>query len=107
MYALSFCLPLLILSFAYAFLFQDNRLDSLPDGIFTLPTLQLLDVSNNKLSSLPYKIWTAPKLRELNASLNLLHDLPVRPEGQGHDSGNVLTVYLDFYPGIGNGTFLF
>ncbi|XP_042874450.1 leucine-rich repeat serine/threonine-protein kinase 1-like isoform X4 [Penaeus japonicus] len=66
---------------------QDNRLDSLPDGIFTLPALQLLDVSNNKLSSLPYKIWTAPKLRELNASLNLLHDLPVRPEGQGHDSG--------------------
>ncbi|XP_050691737.1 leucine-rich repeat serine/threonine-protein kinase 1-like isoform X4 [Eriocheir sinensis] len=66
---------------------QDNRLDHLPDGIFTLPALQLLDVSNNKLSSLPYKIWTAPKLRELNVSLNLLHDLPVRPEGHGHDSG--------------------
>ncbi|XP_063840315.1 leucine-rich repeat serine/threonine-protein kinase 1-like isoform X2 [Scylla paramamosain] len=66
---------------------QDNRLDNLPDGIFTLPALQLLDVSNNKLSSLPYKIWTAPKLRELNVSLNLLHDLPVRPEGHGHDSG--------------------
>nr|XP_045599191.1 leucine-rich repeat serine/threonine-protein kinase 1-like isoform X5 [Procambarus clarkii] len=66
---------------------QDNRLDSLPDGIFTLPTLQLLDVSNNKLSTLPYKIWTAPKLRELNASLNLLHDLPIRPDGLCHDSG--------------------
>ncbi|KAK7078388.1 hypothetical protein SK128_010659 [Halocaridina rubra] len=64
---------------------QDNRLDTLPDGLFTLPALQHLDVSNNKLSSLPYKIWTAPKLRELNASLNLLHDLPTRPDGVGYD----------------------
>ncbi|CAL4058692.1 unnamed protein product, partial [Meganyctiphanes norvegica] len=66
---------------------QDNRLDSLPDGLFTLPALQLLDVSNNKLSGLPYKMWLAPKLREINASFNLLHDLPNRPEGHGHDSG--------------------
>ncbi|XP_064112289.1 leucine-rich repeat serine/threonine-protein kinase 1-like isoform X1 [Macrobrachium nipponense] len=66
---------------------QDNRLDSLPDGLFMLPALQHLDVSNNKLSVLPYKIWTAPKLRELNASLNLLHDLPVRPDGIGSELG--------------------
>ncbi|XP_076065875.1 leucine-rich repeat serine/threonine-protein kinase 1-like isoform X3 [Oratosquilla oratoria] len=66
---------------------QDNRLDSLPDGLFDLPNLQIIDVSNNKLSSLPYKLWLAPKLRELNAALNLLHDLPVRPDGYGPDSG--------------------
>ncbi|XP_068220598.1 leucine-rich repeat serine/threonine-protein kinase 1 isoform X12 [Palaemon carinicauda] len=66
---------------------QDNRLDSLPDGLFMLPALQHLDVSNNKLSVLPYKIWTAPKLRELNASLNLLHDLPTRPDGIGSELG--------------------
>ncbi|KAK4295198.1 hypothetical protein Pmani_032225 [Petrolisthes manimaculis] len=66
---------------------QDNRLNSLPDGLFTLPALQLLDVSNNKLSLLPYKLWTAPKLREVNASLNLLSHLPTRPDDYTHDSG--------------------
>lgn len=72
---------------------QDNRLDSLPDGLFTLPALQLLDVSNNKLSSLPYKLWTAPKLREVNASLNLLSHLPTRPDDYTHDSGNCFMIY--------------
>ena len=60
-------------------LVQDNRLDYLPDGLFSLPALQHLDVSNNKLSCLPYSMWGAPKLRELNLSLNLLSNLPLSP----------------------------
>ncbi|RXG51538.1 Leucine-rich repeat serine/threonine-protein kinase 1 [Armadillidium vulgare] len=68
---------------------KDNRLVSLPEGLFLLPALQHLDVSNNKLVALPFKMWSAPKLRELNASFNLLHSLPVRPEDATHDYGNV------------------
>ncbi|CAL1275195.1 unnamed protein product [Larinioides sclopetarius] len=58
---------------------HDNRLDSVPPCLFTLPSLTVLDLSNNKLQTLPFKMWSAPKLRELNLSLNMLHDLPSRP----------------------------
>lgn len=52
------------------------RLDFLPDALFKLPSLSVLDVSNNKLHQLPKDLWTAPKLKEMNASFNLLTDLP-------------------------------
>ncbi|GIX66529.1 hypothetical protein CEXT_19851 [Caerostris extrusa] len=58
---------------------HDNRLDSVPPCLFTLPSLTVLDLSNNKLQTLPFKMWSAPKLRELNLSLNMLHDLPSKP----------------------------
>lgn len=58
---------------------HDNRLDSVPPCLFTLPSLTILDLSNNKLQTLPFKMWSAPKLRELNLSLNMLHDLPCKP----------------------------
>lgn len=62
---------------------QYNRLEVLPDEIFSLPGLVTLDVSNNKLSNLPCKMWRSPKLKELNAAFNLLKDLPaLNPEVQ-------------------------
>lgn len=51
-------------------------MDFLPDALFKLPSLTVLDVSNNKLQQFPIDIWTAPKLKEMNASFNLLIDLP-------------------------------
>lgn len=67
---------------------------SLPEGLFLLPALQHLDVSNNKLVALPFKMWSAPKLRELNASFNLLQSLPVRPEDISHEYGELDSVLL-------------
>uniref|UniRef100_A0A6A7FVB2 non-specific serine/threonine protein kinase n=2 Tax=Hirondellea gigas TaxID=1518452 RepID=A0A6A7FVB2_9CRUS len=67
---------------------QDNRLDYLPEGLFSLPALQHLDVSNNKLTCLPYKMWSAPKLRDLNLSLNLLSTLPSRPDQSSSSSAD-------------------
>ncbi|KAG1714290.1 Leucine-rich repeat serine/threonine-protein kinase 1 [Nymphon striatum] len=58
-------------------LLQDNRLDSVPDCLFELPSLTTLDLSNNKLTVLPFKLWSAPKLRDLNLSLNMLPQLPL------------------------------
>lgn len=55
---------------------QDNRLESLPEFIMNMPSLEIMDVSNNKLQCLPDNLWRAPKLKELNASFNLLRDLP-------------------------------
>lgn len=55
---------------------QDNRLEEVPTGIFGLPGLVTLDVSNNKLQALPYAMWMAGKLRDLNVAFNLLKDLP-------------------------------
>lgn len=59
---------------------QENRLEYLPDALFSLPALTTLDVSNNKLKKLPYSLWRSPRLRDLNASLNLLRDLPTKAE---------------------------
>ena len=53
-----------------------SRLDFLPESLFRLPSLTVLDVSNNKLQHLPKELWMAPKLKELNASFNMLRDLP-------------------------------
>ncbi|XP_076373717.1 leucine-rich repeat kinase isoform X2 [Tachypleus tridentatus] len=61
---------------------QENRLDNVPEGIFQLPSLIILDLSNNKLQMLPFKVWSSPKLRELNLSLNLLKSLPCFPSYQ-------------------------
>jgi Leucine-rich repeat (LRR) protein len=58
------------------FVFFFFRLDFLPDSLFKLPSLTVLDVSNNKLQKIPIDIWNAPKLKEMNASFNLLVDLP-------------------------------
>lgn len=81
----------------FYFIFQDNRLDYLPEGLFSLPALVHLDVSNNKLASLPYKMWFAPKLRDLNLSLNLLETLPDKPDSQQHqlDSCSILELSTD------------
>ena len=57
------------------FIFQ-FRLDFLPEALFKLSSLAVLDVSNNKLQHIPKDMWTAPKLKEMNASFNLLTDLP-------------------------------
>jgi hypothetical protein len=51
-------------------------LDFLPNALFKLPTLAVLDVSYNKLQQIPIDMWTAPKLKEMNALFNLLVDLP-------------------------------
>uniref|UniRef100_A0A147BMZ4 non-specific serine/threonine protein kinase n=1 Tax=Ixodes ricinus TaxID=34613 RepID=A0A147BMZ4_IXORI len=67
---------------------QDNRLDSVPGGLFRMPSLSLLDLSNNKLQTLPMELWTAPRLRDLNVSMNMLSSLPscipqrLRPQGE-------------------------
>lgn len=55
---------------------QDNRLESIPEEVFSLSSLTTLDVSNNKLSELPFQMWRSPKLKELNAAFNLLRELP-------------------------------
>lgn len=55
---------------------QDNRLEEIPEEIFRLPSLTVLDVSNNKLVDLPFEMWRSPKLKELNAAFNLLKELP-------------------------------
>ncbi|XP_022246027.1 leucine-rich repeat serine/threonine-protein kinase 1-like [Limulus polyphemus] len=61
---------------------QENRLDNVPESIFQLPSLIILDLSNNKLQMLHFKVWSSPKLRELNLSLNLLKSLPCFPSYQ-------------------------
>ncbi|KAF2362731.1 Ankyrin repeat [Trinorchestia longiramus] len=80
---------------------QDNRLDYLPEGLFSLPALQHLDVSNNKLMSLPYKMWSAPKLRDLNVSLNLLSALPTAPD---QPLSQLCGMFLDEEDSIGEGS---
>ena len=55
---------------------QDNRLDNLPENLFKLAKLSILDVSNNKLQMVPYVTWSCPSLTEVNLSLNMLSDLP-------------------------------
>ena len=69
-------------------------LDFLPESLFNLPSLMVLDVSNNKLHHLPKEMWTAPKLKEINASFNLLTDLPNYYTGTGTHS-------LDLSTGMG------
>uniref|UniRef100_A0A1B6DQ53 non-specific serine/threonine protein kinase n=1 Tax=Clastoptera arizonana TaxID=38151 RepID=A0A1B6DQ53_9HEMI len=71
---------------------QYNRLEELPDELFSLPGLVTLDVSNNKLSMLPFKMWRAPKLKELNASFNLLKDLPAMHLEEVNDSASTCSV---------------
>ena len=79
---------------------QDNRLDNLPDNLFKLPKLSILDVSNNKLQLVPYVIWSCPSLTEVNLSLNMLSDLPsvfhlTRHESVSSLSGSEGVVFHD------------
>lgn len=60
-----------------------NRLTTLPPGVFTVPTLRELDVSNNNLS-------------EISEDVALLQNLEVRPEAllivpAGLKQGTVIT----------------
>ena len=70
---------------------QDNRLDSLPQNLFKLPNLSILDVSNNKLQMVPYVMWTCPSLTEVNLSLNMLSDLPSALHLSRHESVSSLS----------------
>lgn len=70
------------------------RLDFLPDALFKLPSLMVLDVSNNKLHHIPRELWTAPKLKDINISFNLLTDLPnylTQPSFDTSSSGGELS----------------
>ncbi|KAG8262242.1 hypothetical protein J6590_056305 [Homalodisca vitripennis] len=71
---------------------QYNRLEVLPDEVFSLPGLVTLDVSNNKLPTLPCKMWRAPKLKELNAAFNLLKDLPTLQQEDMSDTASVCSM---------------
>jgi Leucine-rich repeat (LRR) protein len=53
-------------------LLDGNLLHSLPEAIFTLANLEILDVSNNQISTIPPSIGNLTKLREVNFSKNYL-----------------------------------
>ncbi len=55
---------------------NDNKLTSLPEGLFSLTKLTRLDISNNMLTKLPGQIGQLLQLVELNASNNRLRELP-------------------------------
>ena len=57
--------------------FSKNQLISIPDYIFQLPNMSVLDVSDNKISSLSPLLWTSPKLHNFNCSKNRLEAIPV------------------------------
>jgi len=60
-----------------------NGLTSLPDALFSIPTLQRIDVNDNQITSLPHFIATAETL-VLNISSNPINDIYTLPLGLQH-----------------------
>ena len=58
------------------FLGNNNLIGSLPPEICRLNCLQTLDLSSNKLEDLPESIWTMSNLKHLNVADNLIRELP-------------------------------
>ena len=53
-----------------------NKLQAIPDYIFSLPKLRNLNAANNHLKQLPANMWHAESLNILNLSHNHLEGLP-------------------------------
>ena len=49
---------------------RDNKIDTLPDEIVSLQSLERLDVCNNNLSVLPFVLGTLPNLKNLQCDGN-------------------------------------
>jgi len=54
----------------------ENKIQSLPEEVASISTLQVLKVDQNLLSCLPKDLWKLKKLRKLIASGNQLQELP-------------------------------
>ena len=50
---------------------------SVPEFIFELPSLKVLNLSNNSIKKLPEMMWESANLHELDLSNNLLENLPL------------------------------
>lgn len=53
---------------------QGNDIDEIPPGIYLLPVLKLLDISNNKIKVLPGELADCSKLKEVNLKSNPISD---------------------------------
>jgi len=53
---------------------NNNELDSVPEGLFELPSLKILDVTANKLTEIPPVLSECAKLKELKFGGNPLKD---------------------------------
>jgi len=62
------------LSLLSTILANNNELDSLPEDLFELPSLKLLDVTANKLTEIPPSLSESAKLKELKFGSNPLKD---------------------------------
>ena len=61
---------------------KNNLSGKIPDFIFQLPSLKVLDLSNNKIDELPISLWKNAILSDLNISNNFIICLPLcEPEG--------------------------
>ena len=56
-----------------------KNLTAIPDEVFTLSSLEELDLSRNSLKTVPEKLWDLPHLRRVVLFENLLESLPNRP----------------------------
>ena len=60
------------------FILADNALTSLPDPLFRLRSLQILNVSSNSLEYVPASVFLMPQLQKLILKNNRLTSLPGR-----------------------------
>ena len=55
---------------------ENNKLEALPAGLFSLPKLLTLNAGHNLISHLDSSVWKAPSLKTLHLNKNLLRTLP-------------------------------
>lgn len=60
------------------FSLKDLSLTQIPEGIFTLNKVEILDLSGNNLETIPEKLWDLPKLQEVWLQGNPIKTLPKR-----------------------------
>ena len=56
--------------------FSSNQITDIPDFLFELPNLKVLNVSTNLIHSVSMKLWIAPRLCEFRCSHNQLSLIP-------------------------------
>jgi Leucine-rich repeat (LRR) protein len=80
-------------------LLDSNKIEELPDYLFTVSTLRHLSVSQNSLTDIPSDIWDMQCLAYLNLSHNKIASLPqprpkhTRPLSQGNPASHPSNVY--------------
>ncbi|KAJ9051252.1 cysteinyl-tRNA synthetase [Entomophthora muscae] len=57
----------------------NNRLEVLPEELFSMPRLLQIDIHNNRIKKLPASIWSSLSLYFFNASSNALAAFPTPP----------------------------